>query len=402
MKVINNILDFFNHKFTIGDSISFSPRSILIVTLVFIITSLLLKLLKKIIYRTLSNDAKIKFRSIFSFINYFIYIVVILFTFQNIGINVTAIFAASAALLVGVGLALQTFIQDIISGMFILVDQSVHVGDIIEVEGQVGKVENIKLRTTRAVTRENKVLIIPNHKFLISTLFNWTENGVITKESVAVGVSYNTDIDQVTQILLDLAGQNKKILENPKPFVIFEDFGDNALNFQLFFALKSSFESNIVKSDLRYSIFRAFKKEKIEIPFPQRTISFLNPPKSLGVEWVNKFVLPLFDKFSDIPVKDLLHTFSNHIAKQISANIESNTNVLITGGGAYNDYLIQRIRDQSNCKIHIPDPRIIEYKEAVIFAFLGVLRNLNINNCYSSVTGAKKDHCSGKIIFPRI
>ena len=281
MKVINNILDFFNHKFTIGDSISFSPRSILIVTLVFIITSLLLKLLKKIIYRTLSNDAKIKFRSIFSFINYFIYIVVILFTFQNIGINVTAIFAASAALLVGVGLALQTFIQDIISGIFILVDQSVHVGDIIEVEGQVGKVENIKLRTTRAVTRENKVLIIPNHKFLISTLFNWTENGVITKESVAVGVSYQTDIDQVTQILLDLAGHNKKILENPKPFVIFEDFGDNALNFQLFFALKSSFESNIVKSELRYSIFSAFKKEKIEIPFPQRTISFLNPPKSL-------------------------------------------------------------------------------------------------------------------------
>ena len=281
MKIINNILDFFNHKFTIGDSISFSPKSILIVTLVFIITSLLLKLLKKIIYRTLSNDAKIKFRSIFSFINYFIYIIVILFTFQNIGINVTAIFAASAALLVGVGLALQTFIQDIISGIFILVDQSVHVGDIIEVEGQVGKVENIKLRTTRAVTRENKVLIIPNHKFLISTLFNWTENGVITKESVAVGVSYQTDIDQVTQILLDLAGQNKKILENPKPFVIFEDFGDNALNFQLFFALKSSFESNIVKSELRYSIFRAFKKEKIEIPFPHRTISFLNPPKSL-------------------------------------------------------------------------------------------------------------------------
>ena len=281
MKVINNILDFFNHKFTIGDSISFSPRSILIVTLVFIITSLLLKLLKKIIYRTLSNDAKIKFRSIFSFINYFIYIIVILFTFQNIGINVTAIFAASAALLVGVGLALQTFIQDIISGIFILVDQSVHVGDIIEVEGQVGKVENIKLRTTRAVTRENKVLIIPNHKFLISTLFNWTENGVITKESVAVGVSYQSDIDQVTQILLHLAGQNKKILESPKPFVIFEDFGDNALNFQLFFALKSSFESNIVKSELRYSIFRAFKKEKIEIPFPQRTISFLNPPKSL-------------------------------------------------------------------------------------------------------------------------
>ena len=277
----NPILDFFNHNFTIGESISFSPRSILIVILVFIVTSFLLKLLRKIIYRTLSNDAKIKFRSVFSFINYFIYIIVILITFQNIGVNVTAIFAASAALLVGVGLALQTFIQDIISGIFILVDQSVHVGDIIEVEGQVGKVENIKLRTTRAVTRENKVLIIPNHKFLISTLFNWTENGVITKESVSVGVAYHSDINKVTELLLNMAKANKKILENPKPFVIFDDFGDSALHFHLFFAVKSSFESNVIKSEIRYSIFETFKNEGVEIPFPQRTISFLNPPKAL-------------------------------------------------------------------------------------------------------------------------
>lgn len=281
MSVINKILEFFNHKFSLGESISFTPKSILIVIFVFILTSLLLKLFRKIIYRTLSNDAKIKFKSIFSFINYFIYIIVILITFQNIGINVTAIFAASAALLVGVGLALQTYIQDIISGILILVDQSVHVGDIIEVEGQVGKVENIKLRTTRAVTRENKVLIIPNHKFLISTLFNWTENGVITKEQVAVGVAYNSDVDQVTQLLLDVANENNKVLKNPSPFVIFDDFGDNALQFQIFFAVKSSFESNLVKSEIRYAIFKAFKKEGIEIPFPQRTVSFLNPPKAL-------------------------------------------------------------------------------------------------------------------------
>jgi len=281
MNLINKILEFFNHQFSIGKSVSFTPKTILIIILVFILTSFFLKLFRKIIYRTLSNDAKTKFKSVFSFFNYFIYIIVLLITLQNIGADVTAIFAASAALLVGVGLALQTFIQDIISGIFILVDQSVHVGDIIEVEGQVGKVENIKLRTTRAVTRENKVLIIPNHKFLISTLFNWTENGVITKESVAVGVAYDSDIDQVTSILLQLANENKSILENPKPFVIFEDFGDNALHFQIFFAVSSSFESNIVKSDMRYSIFRAFQKEGIQIPFPQRTISFLNPPKAL-------------------------------------------------------------------------------------------------------------------------
>src|SRR6056300_818440 len=226
MNLINKILEFFNHQFSIGKSVSFTPNTILIVILVFVLTSFFLKLFRKIIYRTLSNDAKVKFKSVFSFLNYFIYVIVLLITLQNIGADVTAIFAASAALLVGVGLALQTFIQDIISGIFILVDQSVHVGDIIEVDGQVGRVENIKLRTTRAVTRENKVLIIPNHKFLTSILFNWTENGVITKEFVQVGVSYKSDPEQVTRILIEVAKAHKVILKDPEPFVLFEDFAD--------------------------------------------------------------------------------------------------------------------------------------------------------------------------------
>ena len=127
-----------------------------------------------------------------------------------------------------------------------------------------------------------------------------------------------------------------------------------------------------------------------------------HPPKSLGVEWVNDFINPTLNKFSKLSTADLLHTFSNHFAKQISDNIETNGKVLITGGGAYNDYLIQRIRDLTNCKIEIPNPTIIEYKEALIFGFLGVLRDQNINNCYSSVTGAKKNHCSGEIIIPKI
>ena len=281
MNALRNFIELLEYKFTIGSSISFTPKSILIVILVFIITFFSLKLFRKIIYRTLSSDAKVKFRSIFSFFNYFVYTIVILLTFQNIGINLTAVFAASAALLVGVGLALQTFIQDIISGVFIIVDQSVHVNDIIEVDGQIGKVENIKLRTTRAVTRENKVLIIPNHKFLTSILFNWTENGVITKEYVEVGVSYNSDIKQMTAILLDIANQHSSILKDPAPKVIFNDFGDSALVFQLYFALSSSFVSNIVKSDLRYEIIEKFNDQNIEIPFPQRSLTLVNPPKSL-------------------------------------------------------------------------------------------------------------------------
>ena len=181
---MQHFFDFFNYQIRLGSSVSFSLKSILIILAVFVLTKYFLRLIKKLVFRTLNKQAQYTFKSIFSFFNYFIYLIVILITFENIGVNVNGIFAASAALLVGVGLALQTFIQDIISGVFIIADQTVHVGDIIQLDGQVGKIENITLRTTRAVTIDNKVLIIPNHKFLTSVLYNWTENGTLTRENI--------------------------------------------------------------------------------------------------------------------------------------------------------------------------------------------------------------------------
>ena len=125
-------------------------------------------------------------------------------------------------------------------------------------------------------------------------------------------------------------------------------------------------------------------------------------PKSLGVEWVNKNILPIISSFSEIPLEDLLNTFSKHFASQIAINIKSAKKTLITGGGVYNDYLIQNIINLTESEIIIPSSEIIEYKEALIFGFLGVLKDLNINNCYSSVTGATKDHSSGNIFIPKI
>ena len=123
------------------------------------------------------------------------------------------------------------------------------------------------------------------------------------------------------------------------------------------------------------------------------------PPKSLGIEWVDANIFPLINKYFDYPIEDLLNTLSNHIANQISNNLNGFDKVLVTGGGAYNDYLIDIIRSKTDSEIIIPSKNIIEFKEALIFAFLGVLRYLNINNCYSSVTGASKDHCSGTIFL---
>ncbi len=269
---MKKFIEFINKEFFITDNIKFSIVTILLVTLIFLLTYLFLKLLKKIATKKLDEERKLKFKSVFSFLNYFVYIIVALITFQNFGINLTGIFAASAALLVGVGLALQTFFQDIISGILILADQTVHVGDIIEIDGKIGRVENIKIRTTRAVTFDNKVLIIPNHKYLTNTLFNWTENGTILRGSVSVGVSYDSDIEKVKEILLDIANSHPHLIKNPPPKVIFKNFGDSALDFTLVFTYNNGFRVNLMESDIRFLVHKKFKENNIEIPFPQAVV----------------------------------------------------------------------------------------------------------------------------------
>lgn len=126
-----------------------------------------------------------------------------------------------------------------------------------------------------------------------------------------------------------------------------------------------------------------------------------NYPKSLGLEWVNKEVVPMIDGYN-LPVKDVLRTFDEHVAFQISKEInkKSNASVLVTGGGAFNLFLMQRIKCLTKNKIITPTKEIIEYKEALIFGLLGVLKLRNETNCLSSVTGAKIDHSSGEIIIP--
>ncbi|TXD50115.1 mechanosensitive ion channel family protein [Polaribacter sp. IC073] len=265
----NSILDY---TFTFSKEINISFKGFLFVVVALIATAFLLKLIRRFLTRNLPEIDKVKFISVFSYIRWLVFLVIFLIAMDASGVNVTAVFAASAVLLIGVGLALQTLFQDIISGIFILVDQSVHVGDIIELEGQVGRVLDIRLRTTRAVTIDNKILVIPNHLYLTNILFNWTENGTETKESVSVGVAYGSDVELVKQILLDTTKVQNKILKIPEPKVLFTDFADSSLNFKLVFTLNDSFETRFVQSDLRFAIDKAFREHNITIPFPQRDV----------------------------------------------------------------------------------------------------------------------------------
>jgi len=265
----NSILDY---TFTFSKEISISFKALLFVVLALIFTAFLLKLIRRFVTRKMPANDKVKFVSVFSYIRWVVFIVIFLIALDASGVNVTAVFAASAVLLIGIGLALQTLFQDIISGVFILVDQSVHVGDIIELEGKVGRVLDIRLRTTRAVTIDNKVLIIPNHLYLTNILFNWTENGTQTRESVTVGVAYGSDVELVRKILFNAAKNHRTVLKSPIPRVLFTDFADSSLNFKLIFTLNDSFETRFVQSDLRFEIDKKFRENGVSIPFPQRDV----------------------------------------------------------------------------------------------------------------------------------
>ena len=268
---MEKIKSIFQYNIGLGDA-QMSVGSFLVMVLLIIALYFTMRFVRKILTRKLSDEGKGKFKPIFSFLNYSLYTVIVLLALQNAGVNLNALLAASAALLVGVGFALQTFFQDIISGIFILIDQTVHVGDIIELDGKVGRVENITLRTTRAVTRDNKVLVIPNHKYLTTTLFNWTGNNRVTGESINVSVAYETDIEKFKKIIIEVAVQHPDVIKTKDPILLFQDFGESSLDFTLIVFTENAFKGGIIKSDIRFAIEQALRLNNIEIPFPQRVI----------------------------------------------------------------------------------------------------------------------------------
>ncbi|GHC55311.1 mechanosensitive ion channel family protein [Ulvibacter litoralis] len=269
------IKDFLNLGFHYGEGdkrIAITVGLLLLVVLSFIIAGFLLKWIRVLFTRNMDTTDKNKFVSVFKFIKYITYIVVVFIVLSLAGINVTPFLAASAALLVGLGLALQELFQDIIGGIFIILDKSLLVGDIVEINGKVGRVIEIKLRTTRAITRDDKIVIIPNHKFITEVIFNYTQNHKITRENVNVGVAYGSDTTLVKELLLQSVDNQKGVLKNPKPFVIFEDFGDSSLNFGIYFFINNSFIDPGIKSDIRFKIDALFRENNISIPFPQRDV----------------------------------------------------------------------------------------------------------------------------------
>lgn len=267
-----DIIDFLTFNLIDTKHIDFKVFHLLALILALVITTYVLRFIRHVMTRKLPIEDKNKFISIFQFVKYIVYVFVVLFTLDASGVNINIFLTASAAIFVGVGFALQTFFQDIISGILMILDQSLHVGDIIEVDGKVGQVREIKLRNTRMVTRNDRVMVIPNSKFMTDVLFNWTQNSRINREQVSVGVAYGSDVQLVKKILEDCVKGIEGVIVTNQVTVLFEDFADSSLNFSVYFYVENGMQSPKIKSDIRFKIDEAFRRNNVSIPFPQRDV----------------------------------------------------------------------------------------------------------------------------------
>jgi small-conductance mechanosensitive channel len=241
--------------FRIGDFIV-TPAKLLGIAMAIASTWVLLTIIHKILVRKKGLSAGEKGRriSLFQLIKYFTWVVVISLCIAIAGFDVTILIAGSAALLVGLGFGLQNIFSDLISGLFMLFERKVKVGDVMEVDNIVGRVQAINLRTSVLLTRDGYDIIVPNHKFITENVINWSHHTFDRRFQVEVGVSYGSDVDLVTKALLECTNKQEELIkaDHHKPFVRFHDFGDSALIFYLMFWTKDIFHVEQLKSELRY------------------------------------------------------------------------------------------------------------------------------------------------------
>ncbi len=187
---------------------------------------------------------------------YFSYLMVLLLALKTVNIPLAAFAFVGGAVVIGIGFGAQNLISNFISGFIIMAEQPISIGDLMEVDGVLGRVEEIGARSTRIRTGANIHILVPNSSFLEKNITNWTLSDNRIRTSVRVGVAYGSDVEKAEELLSKAAGDNPNVLTRPSPFVIFEDFGDNALIFDVYFwiHIQANMERRIIESKIRYRI----------------------------------------------------------------------------------------------------------------------------------------------------
>lgn len=278
------VKEFFEYKLVDFESIHISVLTIFGVALIFVGAKIFLRLVKRLLRRRVEQHRLDKGRSdsFFQIVRYFVWSFAIFGMLQLFGVELTWLIAGGAALMVGVGLGLQNVFNDFVSGIILLFEGSIEVGNIIQIgdtDSTIGEVTKINLRTSRMLTRNNISVLVPNHKIIEDNIINWSHLKEHPRFHIDVGVAYGSDTEKVIKLLIEAAKSHSKVSKSPEPFARFIQFGDSSLNFQLFFWSSEIFRIDNVLSDVRLAVDKKFRQEGITIPFPQRDVHFFNHNK---------------------------------------------------------------------------------------------------------------------------
>ena len=272
------LADFINKiLFSIGDN-DIKVITIITVVLIYFSTVILLWLIKRGLNskRSAKKLDKSNVYSIFQIIRYIIWIIAIIVILQTLGISITVLLAGSAAILVGIGLGLQNTFNDFLSGIIILIEGSTRIGDVLEIDGDVVIIQQIGIRTSKGLNRDEIVVIIPNSLITTKKVINWSHQSKKTRFRINVGVAYGSDVSLVCKILEESALEHPDITDKNLIESRLIDFGNSSLDFQVLFFSNNAFRIEKVKSDIRKIINRKFAENNITIPFPQRDVHIIS------------------------------------------------------------------------------------------------------------------------------
>ncbi len=260
--------------FTIG-SMKITPFSVIAIIATIIVARLIIRLVENLLVRFFNKKEVDSGRQVafIQILKYLVYLFAFLIILKSLGIGITALMFGSGALLVGIGFGLQQTFNDFVSGVILLFEGGVSVGDDLDVNGLFGHVTRIGMRTTEVLTRDDVKIIIPNSILVSNSVTNWTHNKRPARFHVDVGVSYEEDITEVERLLLECANVQYAIWKSPSPSVQLIGFGESSVDFKLYFYSREFILIEKIKSDLRKRIFKKFNEHNISIPFPQRDLN---------------------------------------------------------------------------------------------------------------------------------
>jgi len=262
----------------------FNLGDVLTIVVIILVARLLVRLTRIVIYRRLApgeKQATGKVYAISQFAKYAIYMLAFLTGLRTAGLDITLLIAGSTALFVGIGLGLQQTFNDFASGVILLFEGNLQVDDVIQIEGMIGKVTKVGLRTSRVRTRDGFLITVPNSKLVVSNVINLSHQLTESRFEVRIRLAYGSDLHHARELMLSVASQHPLVLAEPAPYVWLLDFAESGLVLALYIWTQDSFAAERTMSDLRYGVEEILRKAGFHIPYYQQEI-FLRTPLDLG------------------------------------------------------------------------------------------------------------------------